>query len=53
MPTCTKCHTSMSKAVYARHYKNCVPDGTKGFEHFVESRSHPVDPITKKRIERR
>ena len=50
MAICKKCHTSMSKEKLARHVKNCVPEGTKGFEHYRVSKSYPVDPTTKKRI---
>ena len=53
MPVCKTCHTRMSKAKWARHHKNCVPEKTKGFEHYKDCRSYTVDPVTKKRVKGR
>jgi len=52
MGICKKCHTSMSRRKLALHQKYCVPEGTKGFEHYRRCKSYPVDPVTKKRVQK-
>lgn len=40
MVVCKKCHTSMSRRKHSHHYRGCVPEGTKGFEHNRRCKSH-------------
>ena len=39
MALCYKCHTRMSKEKLKFHKDGCVPDHTKGHDHFIGCRS--------------